>query len=182
MLNLKTLMTPSVSSSIHNSEAPVLTETDALWEHIRLQFREAYRLEQLGDSESSISWIQEKVTPAVQAWSSKVSDSSDKKKQMLRLLFDEERRNPPSAPLHESQAPKDSFSSKETSEPSRQSSRELLQPARPSTGRRPVNNPYASQYQRVHQQRPDAKRVPLGNIADMIDAVHEEEYAVKTGK
>jgi len=169
-------MTSSVFNHQAHQGSPILTEVDALWEQVRIQFSEAYRLEQMGDSESSITWIQQHVTPAVQSWSGKSTEPSDKKKQMLRLLFDQVRQNIRAQALPRSSAP----ATNPLADAPVQRPRETTNTTRPPNGRRSVNNPYTSNYQRIHQLRTHAKKVPLGDISEMIDEVKDKEYGAAT--
>lgn len=154
----------SASRQLVNKEA-------ALWKGIAIQFKDACRLELLGNKDEAQLWLKNKVSPFINLWSKEAKLSADEKKTRLRILLAAIRKEA-ELELKKESVNKPLKSTAQT--PFRHPEVARPAPVKAETPTSRTKSPYLASYAQHSKGRVSKPRLPISDISSMIDAVQDD--------
>lgn len=158
-------------SSQQNAKRSLVNKEAALWKGICIQFKDACKLELLGNKDEAQLWLKKKVSPFINMWSKESQLPVEEKKKRLRAQMTSIRK--------EAEMEWKAGSLNQQVETTAQIP--FKHPdvvAKKTTPKK--TSPYLASYKQSTQGRVSKPRLPLSEISAMIDAVQADSETTDT--
>ncbi len=169
----------STQTAPSKSKRPLVNQEDALWKGICIQFKDACRLELLGNKDEAQLWLKKKVSPFINMWAKECKLPVEDKKTRLRAQMITIRKET-ELELNRGDVDKPSQVPFET--PFKHPEVAKAKPLKKPTPSTIPKSPYMTSYAQHAKGRVSRPRLPISDISSMIDAVQNDSETFGTAK